>query len=316
MRTKQADITDQTEQQTLDVSSSNNLIHVQREKPPIVVIIFDEDEDEDEKIQIFVPLTLEEKQKREHMKTKNFETQMQMDATFITNMEKLISERIDENGKEVDVAEIQGWLEKYREGSVKNVAPQTMSGDINDAIFPIREKNLKQILSTQRGRFATGSTGLSNCEDYVHRCSKHQSNNKTKQENDNLYGVTTPSFTQEDANKYFRTILENRVSPFAMEESITVSTPISNGRNSWRMIKGSIGPATRTEEEMKRRLSLEDPMKMLKRRNKLAKYFIEKYHFSKETLETYLKFAQLMKKNADELMELCMQTEEKTYLTI
>ncbi|CAF1388528.1 unnamed protein product [Rotaria sordida] len=78
--------------------------------------------------------------------------------------------------------------------------------------------------------------------------------------------------------------------------------------NLFRML--SLGDSTnRSEKEMEKLHELENPEKMKHIREKIANYFMERYKYTKEQLDVYLKFAQRMKDNSMEFEMFCSTTK-------
>ncbi|CAF2843484.1 unnamed protein product [Rotaria sp. Silwood2] len=65
----------------------------------------------------------------------------------------------------------------------------------------------------------------------------------------------------------------------------------------------------RSEKEMEKLRELEDPEKMKHIRKKIANCFVERYKYTKEESDVYLKFAQRSKDNSIQFQMLCSKTE-------
>ncbi|CAF1447511.1 unnamed protein product [Didymodactylos carnosus] len=177
---------------------------------------------------------------------------------------------------------IERWLKKLPYVTKRNIAPFTVTGDINDAQFPMPMQNKDPWWVGQ----VTECFDTSSAEDYY----------RARQ----LY--TGSWFTPDEAQDYFEKFI-------AEDRRLQMTTEISKSqfhKVSWAIIsEGEIGTETKTIKEIKQRNELDDPNKIwpldpddeefvLVRKRKVLKAFIEQ-----------------KKQNTIKLQELCVHNQKK-----
>jgi hypothetical protein len=154
--------------------------------------------------------------------------------------------------------------------------------------YKILDSSIQTVLSSAKHGF---STGLRSCWDslarsiYVHRPVFQQPANEISIDTDEIYGKST------ERNE--SSIGLSQV--FSLDQSTDDFIP---SRTQVNLPCLPVGNILRTEEEMEQRRKLDNPEEMKHVREKLAKYFMDRYkHYTKEQMDFYSKFAQRMKDN-------------------
>ncbi|CAF0924720.1 unnamed protein product [Rotaria sp. Silwood1] len=165
------------------------------------------------------------------------------------------------------------WLKQASNLKTKqNIAPFTVSGDINDAPFPMLDEvfeNPQLCLRPYTKQFSPW-TSLFKSNIWPIACSGYSS-----QWYYYYYGASSLG-----SSHYFDA-MGYRIIRY----------------RSWGMS---------TEKQIRQRQNMIDSSNMIKRRKEIAQYFIENYKYiTEENLKSYLQFAQRMKDNANELTRLC-----------
>ncbi|CAF3495337.1 unnamed protein product [Rotaria sp. Silwood1] len=165
------------------------------------------------------------------------------------------------------------WLKQASNLKTKqNIAPFTVSGDINDAPFPMLDEvfeNPQLCLRPYTKQFSPW-TSLFKSNIWPIACSGYSS-----QWYYYYYGASSLG-----SSHYFDA-MGYRIIRY----------------RSWGMS---------TEKQIRQRQTMIDSSNMIKRRKEIAQYFIENYKYiTEENLKSYLQFAQRMKDNANELTRLC-----------
>ncbi|CAF2898904.1 unnamed protein product [Rotaria sp. Silwood2] len=165
------------------------------------------------------------------------------------------------------------WLKQASNLKTKqNIAPFTVSGDINDASFPMLNEVLQKPNLSLRSYTKHSSLWSTNCP--------------TR----NLWygGYSGPSL-----QLYY---WHGGGSVFCSVDNSIAKLYRAMHCRSWGMS---------TEEEIRQRQKMIDSNNMMKRRKEIGKYFTNNYKYvTEESLKSYLEFAQRMKHNANELARL------------
>lgn len=167
----------------------------------------------------------------------------------------------------------QHWLKEVPNLRTKqNISPFTVSGDINDAPFPI----MIEILQDPALSFRTYGKPPWRYRGYY--SSRNCNNSMYSGAGSNCY------------SDYFGGALYCGVVLHSSERYPALPYTLFG---------------VPTEKEIKRRQHMVDTKSMLKRREEIGNYFMKNYKYvAEENLKSYLKFAQRMKDNAKELAKL------------
>ncbi|CAF1202147.1 unnamed protein product [Rotaria sp. Silwood1] len=165
------------------------------------------------------------------------------------------------------------WLKQASNLKTKqNIAPFTVSGDINDAPFPMLDEVFEnpQLCLRPYTKQSSPWTSIFKSNIWPIACSGYSS-----QWYYYYYGASNLG-----SSHYFDA-MGYRIIRY----------------RSWGMS---------TEKQIRQRQTMIDSSNMIKRRKEIAQYFIENYKYvTEENLKSYLQFAQRMKDNANELTRLC-----------
>ncbi|CAF3451474.1 unnamed protein product [Rotaria socialis] len=175
---------------------------------------------------------------------------------------------------DVGILSYRNWLKQASNLKTKqNIAPFTISGDINDALFPMLTEVLKNPTLLLRPYTKQSSPWTSNFSKM------------------NLWkiGYTGPC---------------HRWTCYYGGGSMYYYKSYTKYAD-YRLIRYTPWGIT-TEEDIRERHEMVDSSKMFKRRRALGEYFIKNYqHITEESLKTYADFAKRMQDNANELARLC-----------
>ncbi|CAM4822251.1 unnamed protein product [Rotaria magnacalcarata] len=175
---------------------------------------------------------------------------------------------------DVGILSYRNWLKQASNLKIKqNIAPFTISGDINDALFPMLPEILKNSTLLLRS--------------YTMQSSPWASNSFKM----NLWNIGYTGPCHQWTCYYGGGLIY-------FCKSYTKYTD-------YRLIRYT-SRGILTEEDIRERHEMVDSSKMFKRRRALGEYFIKNYqHITEESLKTYVDFAKRMQDNANELTRLC-----------